>query len=74
MSIHGRARHYHRHSSAKSRSASIQGEIPPHITGARTSGIWWDCLSLVPSDRQRSHEPVEDTTHFFHFFVCVLSL
>ena len=21
----------------------------------------------MPSDRQRSHEPVEDTTHCFHF-------
>ena len=30
-------------------------------------GLWLDCLSLVPSDRQRSHEPVEDTAHCFHF-------
>ena len=30
MSIHGRVRHYHRRSSAKSRSPSIQGELPPY--------------------------------------------
>ena len=36
-------------------------------------GLWLDCLSLVPSDRQRSHEPVEDTTFFSVFFLRVLS-
>ena len=71
MSIHGRHVITTDEAQLKVGAPLIQGEPPPYITGARTMGFWLDCLSLVPSDRQRSHEPVEGTTHFFHiFFAC----